>query len=125
MKKKQNKVKVSRLLGAAGTGTIQPADTFIRGNNRERWSLAVVGCYLVEDRHQLAPLHGQIVLVLAVVAVQHDELPVGVLEEGVDLRLGGGLGEQGAAAGLAAAHIELQTGVLEAVCVTLLQPLVH
>ena len=82
-------------------------------------------CYLVEDCHQLASLHGQIILVLAVVAVQHDELPVGVLEEGVDLRLGGGLGEQGATAGLATADIELQTGVLETVRVALLQPLVH
>ena len=34
------------------------------------------------------------------VTVQHDELPVGVFEEGVDLRLGGGLGEEGAAPGL-------------------------
>ena len=59
------------------------------------------------------------------VTVQHYELPVGVFEEGVDLWLGGGLGEQGTAAGLSTANIELQTGVLETVCVTLLQALVH
>ena len=61
------------------------------------------------------------------VTVQHDELPVGVFEEGVDLRLGGGLGEEGAAAGLrvTTANIELETAVLETVCITLLQPLVY
>ena len=59
------------------------------------------------------------------VTVQHYELPVGVFEEGVDLWLGGGLGEQGTTAGLPTANIQLQTGVLETVGVALLQALVH
>ena len=61
------------------------------------------------------------------VTVQHDELPVRVFEEGVDLRLGGGLGEEGAAPGLSVttANIELETAVLETVCIALLQPLVY
>ena len=59
------------------------------------------------------------------VTVQHYELPVGVFEEGVDLWLGGGLGEQRTTARLTTANVELQTGVLEAVRVALLQTLVH
>ena len=88
--------------------------------------------YLVEEGDQLAALHGQVVLVLGVVAVEHDELAEGVLEEGVHLGLGRGLGQQGAAPGLpapapatSAADVELEAGVLEAVGVALLQSLVH
>ena len=43
--------------------------------------------YLVEDCHQLASLHRQVILVLAVIAVQNYELPVRVFEERMDLRL--------------------------------------
>ena len=74
-----------------------------------------VKTHLVEDRHQLSSLHRQVVLVLAVVAVQNYELAVGVFEEWMYLRLRGGLREQGAAPRLTRPDIELQTGVLETV----------
>lgn len=81
--------------------------------------------YLVEDCHQLSSLHRQVILVLAVIAVQNYELPVRVFEERMDLRLGGGLREEGAAPRLSGANIELETGVLETVSVTRLKALVH
>lgn len=86
----------------------------------------LVGVYLVEQRHQLSSLHAQVVLVLGEVAVEHDELAEGVLEEGMDLRLGRGFRQQGAAPGLAATtrHVQLEARVLEAVRVTLLESLV-
>ena len=89
------------------------------------WS-GLVGDYLVKQRHQLAALHAQVVLVLGEVAVEHDELAEGVLEEGVDLRLRRGFGQKGAAPGLAAParHVQLEARVLEAVRVTLLESLV-
>ena len=96
-------------------------DTFIRRNNR----LRDICTYLVKNSDQLASLHRQVILVLAMVAVQNYELPVRVFEEWMDLRLRLGLREEGAAARLTTPNIELQTGVLEAVTVTLLQALVH
>ena len=85
----------------------------------------LVSVYLVKQRHQLAALHAQVVLVLGEVAVEHNELAEGVFEEWVDLWLRRGLWEQGAAPGLASArHVQLEARVLEAVCVTLLESLV-
>ena len=47
----------------------------------------LVSVYLVKQRHQLAALHAQVVLVLGEVAVEHNELAEGVFEEWVNLRL--------------------------------------